>query len=82
MPNDHDGTQTPLTIYGVSVTACDFKHSLGFRITNLTGLIGFTLSHYGSHTPLPTLKSGLAASTPRLSTDCWLDFVGRGLAPL
>ena len=47
-----------------------------------TGLIGFTLSHFGSHTPLPTLKSGLAASIPRLSTDCWLCFVGSGLTPL
>ena len=48
----------------------------------LTGLIGFTLSHFGSHTPLPTLKSDLAASTPRLSTDCRLCFVGSGLPPL
>lgn len=41
----------------------------------ITGLYSFTLSHCGSHTPLPTLKSNLTASTSRLCTDCLLCFI-------
>ena len=47
----------------------------------LTRLNHFTLSRYGSYTPLPTLKPSLTASTPRLSTGCLLDFAGQGLSP-
>ena len=47
----------------------------------LTGLNRFTLSHCGSHAPLPTLKPGLAASVPRLCTGCSLRFTGSGLSP-
>ena len=42
---------------------------------------GFTLSHYGSRTPLPTLKPGLTTKAPRLCTDCLPGFVRIGVSP-
>jgi hypothetical protein len=50
-------------------------------LSTITGLNRFTLSHCGSHTPMPTLKPHLAASAPRLGTDCLLRFVRSGLSP-
>lgn len=50
--------------------------------STLTGLNRFTLSHCGSHTPLPTLKPHLAVPAPRLSIDCLLNFIEMGLSPL
>ena len=47
----------------------------------LTRLNRFTLSHYGSRTPLSTLHAGLTASHARLSTGCLLGFAGSGLSP-
>ena len=47
----------------------------------LTRLNRFTLSHYGSRTPLSTLHAGLTASHARLSTGCLLGFTGSGLSP-
>lgn len=47
----------------------------------LSRLNRFTLSHYGSRTPLPTLHAGLTASHARLSTGCLLGFAGSGLSP-
>ena len=47
----------------------------------MTGLNHFTLSHCGSRTPLPTLKPGLTASAPRLSTSCLPSFTGLGVSP-
>ena len=41
------------------LVACCHKENIGFRSFYITGLNRFTLSHYGSHTPLPTLKSSL-----------------------
>ena len=63
------------------IAACDLRESIGFRSILLTGLYRFTLSHCGSRTPLPTLKPHLAASAPRLCTDCLLGFIGFGLSP-
>ena len=80
-PIDHGGARAFLTIYGLPVAVCDHMHGLDLRMMTLTGLIGFTLSHCGSHTPLSTLKSDLTASTPRLSTGCWLGFTGGGVSP-
>ena len=54
---------------------------IGFRSVYFTGLSRFTLSHCGSHTPLPTLKPGLTASAPRLSTGCLPSFTGPGVSP-
>ena len=47
----------------------------------LSRLNRFTLSHYGSRTPLSTLHAGLTASHARLSTGCLLGFAGSGLSP-
>ena len=47
----------------------------------LSRLNRFTLSHYGSRTPLSTLHAGLTASHARLSTGCLLGFAGPGLSP-
>ena len=47
----------------------------------LSRLNRFTLSHYGSRTPLSTLHAGLTASHARLSTDCLLSFIGLGISP-
>ena len=47
----------------------------------LSRLNRFTLSHYGSRTPLSTLHAGLTASHARLSTGCLLSFAGSGLSP-
>ena len=47
----------------------------------LSRLNRFTLSHYGSRTPLSTLHAGLTASHARLSTGCLLGFSGSGLSP-
>ena len=30
--------------------------------------------HFGSHTPLPTLKPNVTILAPRLGTGCWLGF--------
>ena len=56
---------------------------LGYRLPHnvLTSLNRFTLSHYGSRTPLSTLHAGLTASHARLSTGCLLGFAGSGLSP-
>ena len=48
----------------------------------LTRLHRFTLAYFGSHAPLPTLTSRLAALTPRLCTGCLLRFPGIGLSPI
>ena len=53
---------------------------IGFRSLYITGLNHFTLSHCGSRTPLPTLKPGLTASAPRLSTSCLPSFTGLGIS--
>lgn len=47
----------------------------------ITRLYHFTLSHFGSQTPLSTLKPNVTTLAPRLSTGCWLDFTGLGLSP-
>ena len=44
----------------------------------LTRLNHFTLTHYGSHGFLPTLKPDLAASAPRLDNGSWLDLTVSG----
>ena len=77
---DPDGISPP-SLYRLVLTACGIEDYLGFRSLYLTGLNRFTVSHCGSHTPMPTLKPHLAASAPRLSTDCSLRFVGQGLSP-
>jgi hypothetical protein len=41
-------------------------------LSTLTRLNHFTLTHYGSHGFLPTLKPCLAASAPRLDNGGWL----------
>jgi len=56
--------------YRPTLAACDSKESIGFRSLLLTGLNRFTLSHCGSHTPLPTLKPDLTTKAPRLCTGC------------
>lgn len=61
--------------------ACCLKENIGFRSICFTGLNRFTLSHCGSHTPLPTLESALTSWTPRLCTGCLLGFTGLGLSP-
>ena len=66
---DPDGTYVLLR-YRVHITACCTTERIGFRLSLLTRLNRFTLSHCGSHTPMPTLKPNLAASAPRLSTGC------------
>ena len=43
-------------------------------LVTITRLNRFTLSHFGSHTPLSTLKSHVTISIPRLGTGCWLNF--------
>ena len=59
------------------------RPKLGYRLPHnvLTRLNRFTLSHYGSRTPLSTLHAGLTASHARLSTGCLLGFAGSGLSP-
>ena len=59
------------------------RPKLGYRLplVVLSRLNRFTLSHYGSRTPLPTLHAGLTASHARLSTGCLLGFAGSGLSP-
>lgn len=59
------------------------RPKLGYRLplVVLTRLNRFTLSHYGSRTPLSTLHAGLTASHARLSTGCLLGFAGSGLSP-
>jgi len=63
------------------LAACGEGEHLGFHTLCLTGLNRFTLSHCGSHAPMPTLEPHLAASAPRLGTDCLLGFVRPGLPP-
>ena len=59
------------------------RPKLGYRLplVVLSRLNRFTLSHYGSRTPLSTLHAGLTASHARLSTGCLLGFAGSGLSP-
>ena len=59
------------------------RPKLGYRLplVVLSRLNRFTLSHYGSRTPLSTLHAGLTASHARLSTGCLLGFAGPGLSP-
>ena len=59
------------------------RPKLGYRLplVVLSRLNRFTLSHYGSRTPLSTLHAGLMASHARLSTGCLLGFTGSGLSP-
>ena len=77
---DPDGISPP-SLYRLVLTACGIEDYLGFRSVYITGLNRFTISHCSSHTPMPTLNPPLAASAPRLSTDCSLRFVGQGLSP-
>ena len=64
-------------------THCCLRHRRMSRLPlyALTRLTGFTLSHYGSHTSLPTLKPNLTIAAPRLCTDCLPGFVGTGVSP-
>jgi len=64
-------TLLPATLKTVSASTC----------STYEADTGFTLSHYGSHTSLPTLKPGLAAKAPRLCTDCLPGFVRAGVSP-
>ena len=59
------------------------RPKLGYQLplVVLSRLNRFTLSHYGSRTPLSTLHAGLTASHARLSTGCLLGFAGSGLSP-
>ena len=59
------------------------RPKLGYQLplVVLSRLNRFTLSHYGSRTPLSTLHAGLSASHARLSTGCSLGFAGSGLSP-
>lgn len=68
---------------GLTDTHCCLRHWRLSRLPldALTRLTGFTLSHYGSHTSLPTLKPNLAIAAPRLCTDCLPGFVGAGVSP-
>lgn len=43
------------------LVACCQREDIGFHSIYITGLNRFTLSHCGSHTPLPTLKSALTS---------------------
>jgi hypothetical protein len=61
----------PATVKKVSASTCSTYEADA----------GFTLSHYGSHTSLPTLKPGLTAWAPRLCTDCLPGFVRAGVSP-
>ena len=61
----------PATVRRVSASTCS-TYEAG---------IGFTLSHYGSHTSLPTLKPDLTVWAPRLCTDCLPGFVRAGVSP-
>ena len=61
----------PATVRKVSASTCS-TYEAG---------IGFTLSHYGSHTSLPTLKPYLTVWAPRLCTDCLPGFVRAGVSP-
>ena len=65
------------------VECCCLLHMRLHRLPHfiLTRLNHFTLSHCGSHTPMPTLKPNLATSAPRLGTGCSLGFTGFGLSP-
>lgn len=62
------------------LSAVEARH-IDIRSFILTRFYSFTLSHYGSQAPLSTLKPCFAASAPRLSTGCLLDFTGTGLSP-
>jgi len=68
---------------GLTDTHCCLRHWRLSRLPldALTRLTGFTLSHYGSHTSLPTLKPNLTIAAPRLCTDCLPGFVGAGVSP-
>lgn len=51
-----------------------FKASTFSFTRAISGLISFTLSHYGSYAPLSTLTLGITTTEPRLGTGCWLNF--------
>ena len=62
------GGISPASRLRLVLAACDQEDGIGFRSFLLTGLYRFTVSHCGSHAPLPTPKPRLTASAPRLST--------------
>lgn len=53
-----------------------------FNILAISKLYSFTLSHFGSNVPLPTLTPDITTSEPRLGTGCWLGFTRWDSHPL
>lgn len=80
MPIDPGGTCASLPD-GYSLLPATLKTVSASTCSTYEADTGFTLSHYGSHTSLPTLKPGLAAKAPRLCTDCLPGFVRAGVSP-
>ena len=72
MLSDPDGIHLFLPFRPNVIAYCR-SEGIGFHFLNLTGLYHFTLSHYGSHCFLPTLKPNLTTSAPRLDTGGWLN---------
>src|SRR5665647_1870294 len=64
------------------IIVCYHEQGIDFYLLAFTGLYHFTLSHYGSSSPLPTLKPYVTISAPRLSTGCWLGFTRWDSHPL
>ena len=80
MPIDPGGTCASLPD-GYTLLPATLKIVSASTCSTYEADTGFTLSHYGSRTSLPTLKPDLAAKAPRLCTDCLPSFVRAGVSP-
>lgn len=72
MLSDPDGTRWFLPCSNQALLPTAEVKASASTLSNLTRLYHFTLSHYGSHGFLPTLKPHLTASAPRLDNGDWL----------
>ena len=79
---DPGGTFTISRTYDIAIVVCYVEEHIDYHNLYLTRLNCFTISHYGSHSRLPTLKPNLTTSAPRLTIGSLLGITKLGFHQL